>query len=220
MFNINVFIHLGMNLFDFHHHHSSGKNGIYNLKCGDTVPEGLFSAGIHPNAIGENTADDFVWLKNIIRHDRCVAIGECGLDALISTDEKLQEEVFARQIDYANEIRKPIIVHCVRKFHRLSHFEKLSKVPMIVHGFNKRKTVGDDLLKNDFFLSFGKSVLYDVNLQNFFREVPLNKIFMETDSAEFHLPELYEKAAVLKNMTLENFVSEIYNNLHTLKIPI
>lgn len=209
-----------MRFFDFHHHHLSRKYGIYNLTYAEMPPVGNFSAGIHPHKIDENLDNYFLWLREIISDKNCVALGECGLDGLITTDEKLQEEVFSKQIDYANEIRKPMIIHCVRRFSRLSYFKKKAKVPMIIHGFNKRRTIGDDLLKNDFSLSFGKSILYDVNLQNFFKEVPLEKIFLETDSEDIDLQELYEKAATLKNMTLDDFVSEIENNLHTLKIPI
>lgn len=209
-----------MSFFDFHHHDFSRKHGIYNLVYGEPSPVAVFSAGIHPDKIDENMDDYFLWLHEIISDKNCVAIGECGLDGLIKVDEKWQEEVFSKQIDYANEIRKPMIIHCVRRFSRLSYFKKKARVPMIIHGFNKRKTIGDDLLKNDFSLSFGKSILYDVNLQNFFKECPLNKIFLETDSADIHLGELYEKAATLKNMTLDNFVSEINSNIRNLKIPI
>lgn len=208
-----------MIFFDFHHHDFYRNFGIYNLKYGDEIQTGSFSAGIHPNEISEDIEDYFFWLKEISLEKNCVAIGECGLDGLVKVDEKLQEDIFAKQIDYANQIRKPIIIHCVRRFSRLNHFKKRAKVPMIIHGFNKRKTIGDDLLKNDFSLSFGQSILYDVNLQNFFKKFPLHKIFLESDSADFNLDELYEKAAFLKNMKLNDFVSIINENIHNLKIP-
>lgn len=209
-----------MEFFDFHHHDFTQKNGIYNAEYGDMPTEGFFSAGIHPNKIDHQIENYFLWLKEVAPTKNCVAIGECGLDGLIKTDEKLQEEIFAKQIDYANEIRKPIIIHCVRRFSRLNYFKKKAKVPMIIHGFNKKKTIGIDLQKNDFSLSFGKSVLYDVNLQNFFKEFPLDKIFLETDSADFNLEELYEKAASIKNMTVNDFVLKINENIQNLKIPL
>lgn len=207
-----------MKFFDFHHHDFSKENGIYNLKLGETIPTGLFSAGIHPNSISENIDEYFYWLKEISTIKNCFAIGECGLDGLINIDEKLQEEVFVKQIYWANEINKPLIIHCVRRFSQLIHFKKLAKIPMIIHGFNKRKTIGDDLRQNDFYLSFGKSVLYDVNLQNFFKEFPMDNIFLETDSADFEIQDLYEKAAFLKNMILDDFIQKIAKNIQNLKI--
>ncbi|HMU08203.1 MAG TPA: TatD family hydrolase, partial [Kaistella sp.] len=126
---------------------------------------------------------------------------------------------FEKQIFLANEIQKPLIIHCVRRFSQLIPFRKKTKVPMIVHGFNKRKTIGDDLLKHDFYLSFGKSVLQNVNLQDFVRDFPIEKMFLETDSADFDIKDLYEKVAEIKNLKLGEFNQKIMKNLHFLNIP-
>ena len=209
-----------MNFFDFHHHNFEKECGIFNLKFNDELPESIFSAGIHPQSITIGVEDEFLWLKEISKLSNCVAIGECGLDGLVDVEEKLQEVVFERQIYLANEIKKPLIIHCVRKFSRLSHFRKLSKVPMIVHGFNKRKTIGDDLLKDDFYLSFGKSVLYNVNLQEFLKEFPLDRLFLETDSADFQIVELYQKVASLKNIEPEDLLKIVKQNLQNIQISI
>lgn len=205
-----------MKFFDFHHHNLDKDFGIYNLKFQQEPPQNCFSAGIHPDSISENIEEQFHWLKEISRNKNCVAIGECGLDGLIEIDEKLQEEVFEKQIQWANEIKKPLIIHCVRRFFRLTHFQKISKVPMIVHGFNKRKSIGMDLLQHDFYLSFGKSVLYDVNLQTFLSDFPLNKIFLETDSADFAIEELYHKVALIKKMEVTDLITRIAENLQNI----
>ena len=209
-----------MNFFDFHHHNFEKECGIFNLKFNDELPESIFSAGIHPQSITIGVEDEFLWLKEISKLSNCVAIGECGLDGLVDVEEKLQEDVFERQIYLANEIKKPLIIHCIRRFSRLIHFRKLSKVPMIVHGFNKRKTIGDDLLKDDFYLSFGKSVLYNVNLQEFLKEFPLDRLFLETDSADFQIVELYQKVASLKNIEPEELLKIVKQNLQNIQISI
>ena len=209
-----------MGFFDFHHH-DAGKNlGIYNLKFNEIPPENYFSAGIHPDAVADDFEEKLNWLRDISAHKNCVAIGECGLDGLIDVDEKLQEKAFQAQIEIANSVKKPLIIHCVKRFSQLLKFRKMSKVPMIVHGFNKRKTIGDDLLKNGLCLSFGKSVLYNVNLQDFVKHLPIEKLFLETDSADFEIKELYQKVADLKNMRLEDLSKKIKNNLQNLQIPI
>jgi TatD DNase family protein len=209
-----------MGFFDFHHH-DAGKNlGIYNLKFNEIPPENYFSAGIHPDAVADDFEEKLNWLRDISAHKNCVAIGECGLDGLIDVDEELQEKAFQAQIEIANSVKKPLIIHCVKRFSQLLKFRKMSKVPMIVHGFNKRKTIGDDLLKNGLCLSFGKSVLYNVNLQDFVKHLPIEKLFLETDSADFEIKELYQKVADLKNMRLEDLSKKIKNNLQNLQIPI
>ena len=209
-----------MGFFDFHHH-DAGKNlGIYNLKFNEIPPENCFSAGIHPDAVADDFEEKLNWLREISAHKNCVIIGECGLDGLIDVDEKLQQKAFLAQIEIANSLQKPLIIHCVKRFSQLLQFRKIAKVPMIVHGFNKRKTIGDDLLKNGFCLSFGKSVLYNVNLQDFLKDFPSEKLFLETDSSDFETKELYQKVADLKKISLEDLKQKIKENLKNLQIPI
>ena len=209
-----------MKFFDFHHHDPSENFGIYNLKLNENPPAHFFSAGIHPDSVSEDLEERINWLHEVSGLKNCVAIGECGLDGLINVDEKLQEKVFALQINLANKLQKPIIIHCVKRFFQLHQFRKISKVPMIIHGFNKRKTIGDDLLKNGFCLSFGKSVLYNVNLQDFVKDFPTDQLFLETDSSDFEIKELYEKVAELKNISLKDLQQKIKENLRNLNIPI
>ena len=206
-----------MKFFDFHHHHFHHDFGIYNLPFQETPPEKWFSAGIHPAKISENFEMQFSWLKEIAQHENFVAIGECGLDGLIDVDEKLQGEVFLKQIELANELKKPVIIHCVRRFPKLISLSKISKVPMIVHGFNKKKTIGEELLKKQFYLSFGKSLLENVDLQNFLGEISLNQIFLETDDSDFDIEKLYQKVAEIKNISLEDLDEIIRENLEIFK---
>ena len=149
-----------------------------------------------------------------------MAIGECGLDGLINIDDEIQENVFQRQIEFANEINKPLIIHSVRRFSQLISFQKEAKVPLIIHGFNKRKTIGDELQKHDFYLSFGKSVLQNVNLQEFVKQFPTEKLFLETDAEDFEIELLYQKVADLKSMKVEILVQQIEENLTIFNIPI
>ncbi len=209
-----------MAYFDFHHHDSKNFSGIYNLELYETPPIGFFSAGIHPNLSAKTTENQFHWLQEIANNKYCVAIGECGLDGLINIDDGLQEEVFEKQIHLANELKKPLIVHCVRRFSQVIHFQKKAKVPMVVHGFNKRKTIGNELQKHDFYLSFGKSVLQNVNLQEFVKDFPTEKLFLETDDTPFDLHTLYQKVADLKKIKVEKLTLQIEENLKVFNIPL
>ena len=209
-----------MEFFDFHHHQAGRTAGIYNLNFKGNPPEHFFSAGIHPDAVTVDFGEQVDWLRKISTAVNCVAIGECGLDGLIDVDEELQKKAFLAQIALANSVQKPLIIHCVKRFSQLLQFRTLSKVPMIIHGFNKRETVGEFLLENDFCLSFGKSVLYNVNLQAFVKQVPTEKLFLETDSADFEIKQLYQKVADLKNISLQTLTDKIKENLKKIQIPI
>ena len=207
-----------MIFFDFHHHKSHNSYGIYNLHQEEILPENYFSTGIHPKDIDGNWQENLEKVKEISLQQNCAAIGECGLDALINIDENLQKKVFEAQILWANEINKPMIIHCVKRFQELIPFQKLAKVPLIIHGFNKRKSVADEMLKHGFYLSFGKSVLHSVSLQAIVKDFPLEKMFLETDDADFDIAELYQKVAELKEISLGKLQKQISNNLEILNI--
>lgn len=206
-----------MEFFDFHHHKKYISNGIYNLDIESIPPETPYSVGIHPkDIIFEDIENQLNWLKNSISND-CFAIGECGLDSFVPIDQKIQEGVFLKQIKIANEVKKPVIIHCVRKFYEVISFKKYAEQPMIIHGFNKKQSIAEDLLKNNFYLSFGKAVLYNLSLQNTLRITPLDKIFLETDNDDFNLEELYQKVSEIKDISMENLNKQILENLETIQ---
>lgn len=206
-----------MEFFDFHHHKKQVSFGIYNLNLGEQPDVFPYSAGIHPKDINvENIHQQLDWLQSMILKN-CFAIGECGLDSLVPIDEKIQEEVFLKQIEIANELKKPMIIHCVRKYYEVISLRRFSRQPMIIHGFNKKQNIAEDLLKNNFYLSFGKAVLYNLSLQNTVKKVPLDKLFLETDDGDFAIEELYAKVSELKEISLQQLQSQILENLETIQ---
>ncbi len=209
-----------MRYFDFHHHHRNISYGIYNLKLYETAPSHYFSAGIHPVFPGETAEKEWSWLYKSAANPNCLAIGECGLDAFSQRSEEEQERLLVRQIELANELRKPLIIHCVRRFPTLVALSKKAEVPLVVHGFNKKETVGRLLYENDFYLSFGKSLLHNVNLQEFARQFPLERTFLETDAADFDLKQLYILLADLKAMSLPQLQNKIAENLKIFNIDL
>lgn len=206
-----------MEFFDFHHHKKYIRNGIYNLNIEQIPPDSPYSIGIHPQDIDvAHLEQQFSWMEGTM-FQNCFAIGECGLDSMVSIDQKIQEEVFLRQIKIANEVKKPMIIHCVRKFYEVISLGKKAEQPMIIHGFNKKRQIAEDLLANNFYLSFGKAVLYNLSLQDILKNTPLNKFFLETDNEDFNIGELYLKVSEIKEISLEQLNEQILENLHTIK---
>ncbi|SHE45635.1 TatD family hydrolase [Chryseobacterium vrystaatense] len=206
-----------MDFFDFHHHHKSNVYGIYNVEFGSVPPESPYSIGIHPKDIVMTSQEEqFHWLESNISKN-CVAIGECGLDSMVLTPQNSQEQFFLRQIFISNEIQKPLIIHCVRKFYEVISLKKKAQQAVIIHGFNKKQRIAEDLLKNNFYLSFGKAVLYHLSLQDIVRNTPLNKIFLETDNECFNIEELYSKVSELKGISAEKLNEQVLENLDTIK---
>lgn len=173
--------------------------------------------GIHPRFINEENLDnEWNLLQLNSRQSNVLAIGECGLDRLSNIPFSLQEKVFVQQIRWANEIAKPIIIHCVRAFPETLRLLKSCKnaMPVVFHGFNNNKEIAEQLLKEGYYLSFGKSLLQP-NMENLFNNIPLNRIFLENDDSDIAISSIYEQAARIKQMPVETLATAIKNNLYT-----
>jgi TatD DNase family protein len=206
-----------MEFFDFHHHKKNISYGVYHVNIGEVPPTHLYSIGIHPKDIlADSIENQLQWLQSHIS-ENCFAIGECGLDSFVQTTRPVQEDIFLRQIKIANDFRKPLIIHCVRKFYEVISFRKETKQAMVIHGFNKKRSIAEDLLKNNFHLSFGKAVLYNLSLQEILKTVPLDRLFLETDNDDFNIEELYQKVSEIKGISLEKLQEQIIENLETIK---
>jgi len=213
-FNLN-FLYLTMDFLDFHHHKQI-QLGIYNLNHQEAIPDTMFSAGIHPKDITKNWKSDFEEIKKKTSDKNCIAVGECGLDGLITVDEKLQNEVFQAHLSWAEEIRKPVIIHCVRRFSQILHFKK-AKIPLIIHGFNKKETIAEELLNSGFYLSFGRAALESLSLQKIIRNIPIDRLFLETDNSDFSIQNLYEKVAEVRSVSVENLKNQMWENLGNIR---
>ncbi|HSN59572.1 MAG TPA: TatD family hydrolase, partial [Ferruginibacter sp.] len=76
---------------------------------------GYYSAGLHPwyiNAATWKIEMEALKTNRVLKN--ILAIGECGLDKVCKTGFTLQQQVFIAQLLWANEIKKPLIIHCVR----------------------------------------------------------------------------------------------------------
>ena len=84
--------------------------------------------------------------------------------------------------------------------------------PMIIHGFSKNEQVAKSLLDNGFYLSFGKYLLRNPDLEKVFKFVPNDLLFLETDTIEESIAEVYQKAANYKQMTLDEMKQKVFEN--------
>lgn len=190
---------------DIHTHSNTTKKGIsiYSLyENFDLISDSrLYSIGFHPAFIANDLTDSWIIFVNAARMKQVVAIGECGLDKICSTEFNLQMEVFKKHIQLAKELQKPLIIHCVKSWQELTDvLNKLhSKVPVIIHGFNNNLNIARLLISKGFYLSFGKSIFFD-RMHNVLQNVPIEKVFFETDNSDLSIQEIYNAAAKILHM--------------------
>ena len=194
------------------HTHSYSKNDSvlevvnqYPWEFNPTIPK--YSIGIHPWYINENRLiSDLNLIQEKLTLKECLALGECGLDKRIEIPFLKQTEVFQQQLELVQQTSKPIILHCVASFQEVISIKKEMNIknPMIIHGFSKNKQVAKSLLDNGFYLSFGKYLLRNPELAEVFTYVLNERFFLETDTIEETIKDVYQKASSIKNIKIED----------------
>lgn len=202
---------------------------IVNAKLNETKSYKHYSYGIHPWFINKATVDDDLKkLRFKVSEKNCLAIGECGLDKLSKVDFDLQTFVFLEQIKLANEIKKPLIIHCVKSFNELINCLNTSDnaMPVIIHGYNNNENIARILKEYGCYFSFGKALLgYDSNASKVIKNIGKGYIFLETDDVDLSIKYVYGKAAEILGVNLEiikeqvkiNFENVFKQQLITLK---
>lgn len=211
-----------MKYFNLHTHKFTNSSEILELvnqypwEFDATIPN--YSIGIHPWYIDENRLEkDLNIIEKKLQLNECLALGECGLDKRIEIPIALQIEVFEKQILLAEKYQKPLVLHLVAAFDELIEIKKRLKitVPIIIHGFSKNEQVAKQLIENGFYLSFGKYLLRNPDLETVFKSVPNDRFFLETDTIEETLEEVYTLAAKYKNMKIEDLIELLNTNFTT-----
>jgi TatD DNase family protein len=208
-----------MEFFNFHTHQFTNQPDILELvnqypkEFNAAIP--FYSVGIHPWYIVENRIDgDLKIIEEKLQTDNCLAIGECGLDKRIEIPLEEQIIVFKKQLALAEKYKKPVVIHCVAAFQEVTAIRKEMKisVPMIIHGFSKNAQVANQLIKDGFYLSFGKYLLRNPELKTVFEQIPNDRFFLETDTVEESIKQVYNLAAEYKNLNIKELQDIISSN--------
>lgn len=203
---------------NIHTHQTTRSSGwhVQNLHKDFENTSSLFqySAGLHPWYLNEKTwSHDFNLLESAHKKKELIAVGECGLDRKCDTPFKLQEEVFIRHIELANQLAKPLIIHCVRAYPDTLKLLKDYRihVPVIFHGFQSNEFIAKQILDYGYYLSFGAGLL-NPSCETVFNKISLQSIFLETDDQEINIEEIYKQACCIKQIPLENLQFQIQIN--------
>jgi len=208
-----------MEFFNFHTHQFTNQSDILELvnqypqEFNAAIP--FYSIGIHPLYIVEDRVDaDLKIIEEKLQTNNCLAIGECGLDKRIEIPLEQQIIVFKKQLALAEKYKKPVVIHCVAAFQEITAIKKEMKisVPMIMHGFSKNAQIANQLIKDGFYLSFGKYLLRNPELKTVFEQIPNDRFFLETDTVEESIKQVYNLAAEYKNLNIKELQEIISSN--------
>jgi len=177
--------------------------GSHQQACLDSIAlakkhQNIYAAvGIHPHD-AEKVKDIpqlISFLEKLTKEAKVVAIGECGLDYYAFDQGKFrkdlslevknkQKEVFKAQLQLAEKLKLPVIIH-----NRESHDDLLKiisgfKGQGVIHCFSGDKNFLEKVLELGFFIGFDGNITFKnaQELQEIVKIVPLDKIVIETDS--------------------------------------
>ena len=204
-----------MNFLDIHtHNNTPTANTIFNSGCSYTADRSI-SVGIHPWHINDNWKRKFTAIAEYAKAANVVAIGECGLDTLKSTATiELQEEILKAHILLAEELQKPLIIHCVKAYDRLIalHKDMKPQQPWILHGFRGKPQQAVQLIIAGLYISLGEKF----NTESA-KVIPMGKLFIESDESYAAIADIYSAIAVAKDTTCRELAHQIMANARIFK---
>jgi TatD DNase family protein len=157
------------------------------LAAAEDFPQVYAAIGRHPNSAEGFDDADLAELKALAAHDKCVAIGETGLDYYRDYAPRAdQERAFAAQIELARETGKPLVIHT-----RAAEDDTLAMlsahadgVRVIMHCFSMADRIEECLGHEDWWISFAGNVTYPSagDLRAAALRVPAERLLVETDA--------------------------------------
>jgi TatD DNase family protein len=214
---------------DIHTHAAKPVSGIYIIEnlmaheelTPEDIPEKACSYGIHPWYLNNKNIDQL--LKSVTAVTgflNLLALGETGFDKLRGPSPELQRRAFEEQIAISEEIKKPVVIHCVRAWDELlpEHKKLKPEMPWLVHGFRGNIELAKQLLSRGMYLSFWFDFVVRPESSQLLKRLPEDRIFLETDGAGVDIRTIYAKVATdldhsvdeLKSIILANF-NKIFN---------
>ena len=195
----------------------------------EKYPFVYFAAGIHPEEIAGISLDDVSEVSSLAEHDKCVAIGEIGLDYYWESENKTEQmRLFEFQMQLAYEMKMPVIIHD-REAHKdtFDIIKNYPEVKGVFHCYSGSAEMAELILKQGYYLGFDGPITYKNNVKSIdvLKMCPPERILIETDSPYLspvpmrgqrndsrNLRYIVEKIAEIKNLGTEEIETITYEN--------
>lgn len=189
------------------------------------------AVGIHPHETKYASEEILQKIGDLAQLPKVKAIGEIGLDYhFFYSDKETQQKWFARQIELARDLDLPFLIHD-REAHgdtlSILKKHKNSRMRGIMHCFSGSVETAEELMKLGFYISFAGPLVFPNSrrLKEAAREIPLDRLLIETDSPYLTPPPhrgernepanviyVAEEIARLKGISVETVVEETRKN--------
>lgn len=193
--------------------------------------------GYHPEVSNKIVEKDYEILEEMVKNNpKIVAIGEIGLDYYWNKDNKdKQREVFCKQLEIAEKLKLPVVIHSRDSINETYEILKKYKVSGVIHCFSGSLEMAKKFISLGFLLGIGGVVTFkNSKLFEVIEKLELTNIVLETDSP-YLTPEpnrgktnessnifyIAQKISEIKNIPLENVAKITTENaIRTFDLPI
>ncbi len=155
----------------------------------EKYPEIYFCAGFHPSELASYEEGDMEKLLSLCAHEKCVAVGEIGLDYHFEDNppRKVQRALFIRQLEIADQAGLPVVLHsrdaAQETLEILREYKGLLKKGGLMHCYSYSPEMVKDFLDLGLYFSFGGPSTFKnaKKVQESVQRIPATRILTETD---------------------------------------
>lgn len=184
--------------------------------------------GYHPENANDIVEEDYKKLEDTIKSNKkIIAIGEIGLDYYWNKDNKdKQKEVFRKQLELAERLSLPVVIHTREAIEDTYQILKDYKVKGVMHCFSGSLEMAKKFINLGYLLGIGGVVTFkNSKLYQLIEQVDLSNIVLETDSPYMapepvrgttnesaNIPFIAERIASIKNIGIEEVMEITTSN--------
>ncbi|WP_223159264.1 TatD family hydrolase [Vibrio sp. Y2-5] len=190
-----------------------------------------YALGFHPYFLEHFSDEQLQLLEDELsqRESACVAVGECGLDAMVAVDASLQERVFIAQLAMAQHAHLPLILHSRKTHNRLLQLIKQHRFTQggVLHAFSGSEQQARQFIDLGFKIGVGGVITYPRanKTRQAISQLPIESLVLETDAPDMplfgrqgeanhpkYLIHVLEELAVLRDTNKEKLASQLWAN--------
>ena len=189
------------------------------------------TCGFHPHEAAKAPKRYLYELEQFYEHPKVVAVGEIGLDYYYNfSDQKDQKRVYHDQLEMASCLELPVVVHCRNADNDiLKGIQESEYESGVIHCFASDLKFANSIIEIGFHISFTGMITFVKELESVVREIPLEKMMLETDSPYLspiphrgkqnepsRVIHIAEKIAELKEISLDDVAKSTTETAHNL----
>ena len=207
------------------------------------LPNIWIAIGLHPWWINKmekerqnfpiHQPNNILWENHyeLLHHSSTVAIGECGLDALIECSMDHQLDVLNQHLELSHQLKMPIILHCRKAHNELIQAIKKYSLSGVIHGFSGSVDLAKQYIQLGFKIGVGGVITYSraKKTRETIKQLPLEDLLLETDAPDMplmghqgqnnsplNIPLILEEIATLKALSKYDVSHQLVENFKQL----